>query len=103
MPFQTIFDFRTSTRLIYGQGSLTSLPECFPDSRKILVVTDPGLIGAGIVDRVTAPLEDAGLSHAVFSAIQGDPRSAPGTASTLAKNATASSPWAAAAPWTLPR
>mgnify|MGYP003967112807 FL=1 len=75
MPFQTIFDFRTSTRLIYGQGSLTSLAECFPDSRKILVATDPGLIGAGIVDRVTATLENAGLSHSVFSAIQGDPRS----------------------------
>jgi len=75
MPFQTIFDFRASTRLIYGPGSLSNLPECFPQSRKILIVTDPGLINAGIVERVTTILENANFSHAVFSGIQGDPRS----------------------------
>ncbi len=45
-------------------------------ARKILVVTDPGVIAAGWTDDVLASLEAAGLDHDVFSAVSGNPRAA---------------------------
>ena len=75
MPFQTIFDFRCDTQLIHGPGSISRLPEFFPKGQKVLIVTDRGLVAAGVVDKATAVLKEAGIPHSVFDAVQGDPRS----------------------------
>ncbi|SVD61778.1 uncharacterized protein METZ01_LOCUS414632, partial [marine metagenome] len=40
MPFQTIADFRMATRVVHGAGSVSRLPDLFPEGVKILVVSD---------------------------------------------------------------
>jgi alcohol dehydrogenase class IV len=41
---------------------------------RVLVVTDPGVIAAGIAGRVIRSLDDAGLQHIVFSDVRPNPR-----------------------------
>lgn len=43
-------------------------------ARKILVVTDPGIIAAGWVEQVTASIEDAGIPYTVFAEVTPNPR-----------------------------
>lgn len=73
MPFQTSFDFRSPTRLIHGAGSIRRLPEVLPQGEKVLLVTDPGLRQAGVVDRVTAVLDAADISCSVYDGVMGNP------------------------------
>ena len=42
-------------------------------ARKVLVVTDAGLVAAGIVARITAGLEAAGVRFAVYDGVEPDP------------------------------
>lgn len=73
MPFQTIADFRMTTRVVHGAGSVSRLPELFPQGLKVLVVSDKGLAEAGIVERVTAILADAQIPHALFTDVVANP------------------------------
>lgn len=41
--------------------------------RRVLVVTDAGLVSAGIVARVTEALDAAGVHHVVYSGVEPDP------------------------------
>jgi alcohol dehydrogenase len=43
-------------------------------ARHIMLITDPGLIDAGWCDRVSASLDDAGLSYTVYSDVTPNPR-----------------------------
>ncbi len=40
---------------------------------KVLVITDPGVLQAGLIDKVLAPLKNAGLAYDVFSRVQPEP------------------------------
>jgi alcohol dehydrogenase len=44
-------------------------------ARRVLVVTDPGIIAAGWADRISSLIEEAGIDSAVFSAVSANPRS----------------------------
>jgi alcohol dehydrogenase len=41
--------------------------------RHVMVVTDRGIVGAGLLDRVTQSLEAAGIRATVFDAVEADP------------------------------
>ncbi len=73
MSFQTIADFRMATRVVHGAGSVSRLPDLFPEGVKILVVSDKGLAEAGIVERVTVVLDDARIPYALFTDVVGNP------------------------------
>lgn len=73
MAFQTGFDFRSPTRLIHGPGSIRRLPELLPEGAKVLVVTDPGLRQAGVVERVSAVLDEANIPCAIYDGVVGNP------------------------------
>ena len=62
------------TDVYFGAGSLRSLPDRVGGlgSRKIFVVTDPGVRAAGIVDRVTAALDQAATPLAVYDQVTAD-------------------------------
>lgn len=45
-------------------------------ARKVLVVTDPGIIAAGWAEKISSHIEAEGIGYAVFSAISPNPRSA---------------------------
>ena len=44
-------------------------------AKRVLVVTDPGVIAAGWADKISSLIEDAGIKSAVFSAVSANPRS----------------------------
>jgi alcohol dehydrogenase class IV len=73
MPFRTLFDFRLSTCVVHGTGSIRRLPEFLPAGQKTLIVTDQGLRALGVVDKVIAALEAAGIPHACFDEVLGNP------------------------------
>lgn len=70
------FEFVLPTRIIYGEGSIRKLPDEIKkmNNNKPLLVTDKGLISAGIVGKITDILEEAGIEYAVFDGIQPNPR-----------------------------
>lgn len=60
-----------SPRIVFGEGALEALDEL--QGRRALIVTDTTLVGLGLVDRVKAHLEKAGLEIEVFDAVEPDP------------------------------
>ena len=69
------FAFETTPRIICMQGSAHRLAEHLPRSaaRRVLVVTDRGLVDAGMVAPVLASLADGGLETVVFDGVRADP------------------------------
>ena len=66
--------FSSPPRLILGEGALEQFVSELPQlGSRILVVTDPGIVAAGILDRVLAVLKLSDLETAVFSAVVGNP------------------------------
>jgi alcohol dehydrogenase len=68
--------FETVRRIAFGCGSLENLGNEIArvNGSKVLVVTDPGLKSAGIVDAVAAVLDKARLGYRVFAEVEPDPR-----------------------------
>jgi alcohol dehydrogenase class IV len=71
-----ILHFRMSGRLIMGVGALEELPGavCQLGAASALVVTDPGLVEAGICAQVVRRLQNAGVRYGVFDGVEPDPR-----------------------------
>jgi alcohol dehydrogenase class IV len=40
---------------------------------KVMVITDSGVVGAGLIDRILAPLKEAGLKYKVFDGVLPEP------------------------------
>ncbi len=72
----TVHSFETVRRLVFGSGALEGLPEEIKRAkgRRILVVTDPGIKAAGVLDLITNVLERAKISFGVFAEVEPDPR-----------------------------
>jgi alcohol dehydrogenase class IV len=68
--------FSTTPRIVMGSGCVARLPEEVKrlGGASVLLVTDPGVVKAGIATRLTALLADAGLGVAVFDKVEADPR-----------------------------
>jgi alcohol dehydrogenase class IV len=71
-----IKSFETVRRITFGCGSLENLGNEIKrvNGSKVLVVTDPGLKSAGIVDALTAMLDKARLNYKLFAEVEPDPR-----------------------------
>ena len=59
----------------FGPGAMARLPGHLAAlaARRVLVVTDPGLRAAGVVDAVVGPLAAGGTAVEVFDAVRGNP------------------------------
>ncbi len=66
MPFQIHSDFRHTTHVVHGPKSIARLPQFFPGKAKVLIVTDKGLVQAGIAEKVIAVLNDNKIPHALY-------------------------------------
>ena len=69
------FNFICPTEIEYGAGSLAKLPQLVArfSARRVLVVGDPGLVKAGLIERVTHILTQASIAHEVFTDLKSDP------------------------------
>lgn len=68
--------FRTTPRIVMGAGALKNLAAevAALKANKALIVTDQGLIDAGLVGQARAILEKAEIEYAVFADVEADPR-----------------------------
>ncbi len=68
--------FETVRRVVFGHGAVESLPDEVKRVKgsRVLVVTDPGIKSAGVLDQVTGVLERANLGFSVFAEVEPDPR-----------------------------
>ncbi len=71
------FDFQSSTRVLFGENALDQLGDLTKElsGRRVLVVTDSGIIKAGIVERALDSLKAAGLEASVFDGVGENPTS----------------------------
>ncbi|HAH98410.1 MAG TPA: alcohol dehydrogenase [Verrucomicrobiales bacterium] len=69
------FDQVQRTRLVFGNGSAANAGELIAELglKRILLVTDPGLIRAGHVAKLCAVLETAGLEVVLFDSVIENP------------------------------
>lgn len=72
------FDFQHRTRFVFGEGGLDRLGEIASqwDPRRVLVVSDRGLIDAGHFEAATRSLREAGIDVASFHDFSENPTSA---------------------------
>jgi alcohol dehydrogenase class IV len=69
------FSFDTTPSLIFGAGSIARLGERAARhlGSRVLVVTDRGLLAAGLLDQALASLAEAGVSVEIFADVTADP------------------------------
>ncbi|MBU0728609.1 MAG: iron-containing alcohol dehydrogenase [Proteobacteria bacterium] len=63
------------TRIRFGQGAINDLAQMVKDlgGKKVFMVVDPGLKGAGLVEKITAPLIQAKMKFEIYDAIDPEP------------------------------
>jgi alcohol dehydrogenase class IV len=68
--------FRTTKRILFGPGAVEKIgaEAQLLKSKKVLIITDPGVIQAGLLESVEKSLQSAGLTFAIFDGVEPDPR-----------------------------
>ncbi|MDO7788182.1 iron-containing alcohol dehydrogenase [Desulforamulus aquiferis] len=71
----TSFNFKLPTEIEFGPGSLYKLPKFIADFKvhKVMIVTDPGIVKAGILERISNVLAQAKINCVVFDQVESDP------------------------------
>jgi alcohol dehydrogenase class IV len=74
-PAQVAFDAHPRTRLVFGLNSVERVGELARElgAKRVLVVTDPGIVSAGHALRVEHSLQEAGLGTVVFDQVRENP------------------------------
>ena len=68
--------FQTTPRILMGPGALaqTAAEVSRLNGRKVMIVTDKGLVAAGLASRLESVLTEAGIGWVRFDAVEPDPR-----------------------------
>jgi alcohol dehydrogenase len=71
-----ILEFGMHTSLIMGPGAAERVGEQLKSFgvKKVLVCTDKGIVGAGLLDKLAPAIEQAKIGYAVFDGVVGNPR-----------------------------
>ena len=86
------YQFQTPTKIISGIGSTAEIIKELNDlhAKKVLLITDPGLVQAGVAQQVVEMLKQAAVEVEIFDAVEPDPSIQVATkAAEMAKNAKA--------------
>ena len=75
MSDRDFWNFYSAGRIVFGSGVIRRLDQFLKPwkSEKVLIITDPILVKAGIVAQVEAPLRNAGLTVEVFDGGEPEP------------------------------
>ncbi len=70
------FGFELPTRIEYGLGSINKLGDELKklNSRRVLIVTDKGIVKAGLVKKVTDILEESNVNYTIFDDVEANPK-----------------------------
>jgi len=68
--------FRTTPRIFLGNGSIEQIGAEVRTlkGKRAFIVTDPGIVQSGILEKVTAALKSDKISFGVFDKVESDPR-----------------------------
>jgi alcohol dehydrogenase len=71
----TPFDFHPRTRIVFGPGKVDALGELAGElgARRVLVVSDPGIVAAGHTERGLEALRRAGIETHLFDGVDENP------------------------------
>ena len=71
----TPFNFNTSSSIRFGAGLLAQLGDMVVNEigTRVLLVTDPGMMATGIVDKALVSLKDAGVQVTLYQDVKADP------------------------------
>jgi len=75
MPALAPFDYRPRTRIVFGVNSVERVGELAKElgARKVLLVTDRGIVSAGHAERVQRLLEQQGITVTRFEQVEENP------------------------------
>lgn len=75
MAFQDQFSYFGPTRLIMGRGTVGNIPELINEQqlKKAQIVTDKGLVAAGVVGQITTVLDNANISFSIYDGVEPNP------------------------------
>ncbi|CAM3581850.1 MULTISPECIES: iron-containing alcohol dehydrogenase [Brevibacillus] len=75
MQLNRVFRYEIPTAIEFGNGSIRSLADHVKalGGNKVLIVADPGVVSAGVVERLEEPLKEADIPYVIFSEIEADP------------------------------
>ena len=68
--------FRTTRKILFGPGAIEKVGSeaQLLKTKKVLIITDPGVIQAGLLEGVKKSLQSAGIPFALFDGVESDPR-----------------------------
>jgi len=68
--------FRTTPRILFGPGAIEKIgvEAQLLKAKKVLIITDPGVIQAGLLESVKTSLQSIGLPFVIFDGVEPDPR-----------------------------
>ena len=71
----TPFNFNTASSIRFGAGLLAQLGDMAVNEigTRVLLVTDPGMMATGIVDKALVSLNDAGVEVTLYQDVKADP------------------------------
>jgi alcohol dehydrogenase class IV len=71
----TSFTFNTTSSIRFGAGSITEISRIASAKawRRVALVTDPGIVQAGLIERPMVLLQEAGIAVSMFGAVTADP------------------------------
>ena len=75
MDYNRTFSYELPTKIEFGVGISERVPERVEEcgGGRTLLVADPGVLAAGVVDKVTDALENASMPYVLFSDIEPEP------------------------------
>ena len=75
MAFQDHFSYYGPTRLIMGRGTIGNIPQILNEQqvKKAQIVTDRGLVQAGVVARVTEILDKSHIAYSIYDGVEPNP------------------------------
>jgi alcohol dehydrogenase len=77
MSAHTPFEFRTVPHIVNRPGAAAGigpiLKTAFPDTRRVLIVTDPGFLQTGLVQGVQMSLTESAIQATIYSDVVADP------------------------------
>jgi alcohol dehydrogenase class IV len=73
---ERVLHFQMCGRLVFGLGSLAELPDAVArlGGQRVLLVTDRGVVAAGLCEQVESVLSQAGVTVERFDQVEPDPR-----------------------------
>jgi alcohol dehydrogenase len=74
--FDKVTLFRTTKRILFGLGAVEKIgtEAQLLKAKKVLIITDPGVIQAGLLEGVEKSLQSVGLPFVIFDGVEPDPR-----------------------------